>query len=157
MNVRIRGLLLALALAALGNAAAAAESAAEREILALEQSFNDAYGANDLPKYFGYYADDLVAIFPAGRTDLATYRREWTAAVAAGDRLVWSRPSDMHVRMSPAGDTAIASYLLDVRTRLHDGNFTEEHFQETDVWLRRNGYWQVAHIHYSVAPLAASR
>lgn len=141
-------------LASLGGAARAAApdaSAVERQIARLEQGFNDAYGANDLPRYFAYYADDLVALFPEGRTTLPAYRTMWTAYVGAGNRLESVRLSDLVIRVSPAADAAIASYALAVRTRLKDGKVTDERYHETDVWLKRHGRWQVAHVHYSAA------
>lgn len=150
----IRSLAFSLLLVA-AIAHAGGGTAIEKEILALEQGFNDAYGANDLAKYFGYYADDFVALFPdEGRTDLTAYRKSWTAYVNAGNRLESARFSDMVIRVTPAGDAAIASYLLAVRTRTRDGKTVDERFHETDVWMKRGGRWQVAHCHYSAAPAA---
>jgi len=147
------GACLLVLLAPLPPAARAASPAAiTREVARLEQEFNDAYGANDLAKYFGYYAIDLVAIFPEGRTSLADYRKSWTAYVAAGNRLESAALSDLVIRVAPGGDSAVASYQLAVRTRLAGGRVTDERFFETDVWLKRGGVWQVAHVHYSPAP-----
>jgi ketosteroid isomerase-like protein len=153
--IRTTTCLLGLLVAALPTARAAAPGAADKEIARLEQGFNDAYGANELDKYFGYYADDLVAIFPEGRTSLAAYRKEWTEFVRAGNRLESARLSDLVIRVAPAADSAVASYQLAVRTRLADGKVTDERFFETDVWLHRNGHWRVAHVHYSPAPAPA--
>lgn len=131
---------------------ALADDAPAKQVLALEQTFNEAYAANDLPKYFGYYADDLVAMFPEGRTTLAAYREQWTKFIKDGNRLTSVKTSDMVIRPSPAGDEVTASYRIAIRTRLADGKFTDELFDESDVWLKRAGKWQVAHIHYSAAP-----
>jgi hypothetical protein len=38
-----------------------------------------------------------------------------------------------------------------------NGKFTDEKFQETDVWPERAGKWQVARVHYSEAPTPAGR
>lgn len=153
--LRSTAVLLGL-LAAMPPAARATQpSAVEQELVRLEQGFNDAYGANDLAKYFAYYADDLVAIFPEGRTSLAAYRKDWTAFIGAGNRLEFARLSDLVIRVAPAADAAVASYQLAVRTRLANGKVTDERFFETDVWLRRNGEWRVAHVHYSAAPVPA--
>jgi ketosteroid isomerase-like protein len=152
---------LATALLCLPCVAVAAGTAAigndpvSRQILKLEQGFNDAYGANELAKYFGYYADDLVVWFPDGRSTLAAYRKEWTDYVGKGNKLQSAKFSDMVIRVSPGGDEATASYLLAVSTRLADGKNTDERFQETDIWLNRAGKWQVAHVHYSAVPPAA--
>jgi ketosteroid isomerase-like protein len=63
--------------------------------------------------------------------------------------------SDMVVRVAPSGDTAIASYQIDVRTRHPDGKMTDEHSFETDVWIKRGGAWKLGHVHYSVTPAKA--
>jgi ketosteroid isomerase-like protein len=144
--------LLLLAVALPAARAAVSPAAISREIARLEQDFNDAYGANDLPRYFGYYAIDLVAVFPEGRTSLADYRKSWTAFIAAGNRLESAELSDLVIRVAAAGDAAVASYQLAVRTHLADGTVSDERFFETDVWLKRGGAWQVAHVHYSPLP-----
>jgi ketosteroid isomerase-like protein len=135
---------------------AAAQSAVETEIARLEEGFNKSYGANDLDEYFAYYANDLVAMFPEGRTDLKSYRKMWTEYVHAGNRLEPVHYTDLVVRASPAGDAAIASYRIAVRTHLANGKVTDELFDETDVWLKRGGHWKVAHVHYSAVPAKSS-
>ena len=124
----------------------------EQEIRELERKINAAYGANDLAAYFSYYASDFTQFLPEGRTDLAAYKKDWTAYIGAGNRLEAADTSDMHVQVGPAGDTAIASYVLHVRTRLKDGKVTNEDFQESDVFFKRSGAWKVVHLHYSPAP-----
>ena len=124
----------------------------EMEIASLERAFNQVYAANDLVKYFAYYADDLVAMFPEGRTDLKSYKKEWGEFIGAGNRLTANLISGMVVRVSPLGDEATASYFVEVHTKLKTGKLTVEHFQETDLWLKREGGWKVAYVHYSAAP-----
>ena len=136
--------------------AGAGPGAVEREITRLEQAFNAAYLANDLPAYFAYYADDLLALFPDGRTSKAAYRKEWTAFIGGGNHLTGNTLSDLVVRASPLGDAATAAYRVAVRTRLANGTTTDENFDETDVWLRRHGKWQVAYVHYSAVPAATA-
>ncbi len=159
MKTRLSRWLAAALLFASGAALAAGPAAVggdpvSQEILKLEQGFNDAYGANDLAKYFGYYADDLVVWFPDGRSTLAAYRKEWTDYVNKGNKLQSAKFSDMVIRVSPAGDEATASYRLAVRTKQADGKLVDEQFLETDIWLKRDGAWRVAHVHYSAAPAA---
>lgn len=148
-----RWLLAALLLSPLG-ALADANDAVEKEIRGLEQAFNAAYLANDLKKYFAYYADDLVAIFPEGRNDKKSYLKMWTEFLGKGNRLTGNTITDLSVRVSPLGDEATASYAVAVQTHLADGKVTNENFFETDIWLKRAGQWQVAHVHYSQAELA---
>ena len=113
--------------------------------------YNDAYAANDLPKYFAYYADDAGLIFYNKRTSLADYRKEWTESVRT-EPIESVKLSDVVIRVSPTGDTAIASYQIDVRTRHPASKSTDEHAFETDVWLKHAGRWQITHVHYSTQP-----
>jgi ketosteroid isomerase-like protein len=125
--------LLMLGLATLASAGSKAD------ILRLEQDFNAAYAANDLDKYFGYYADDAILWFQDGRTDLPAYKKEWAAFIKSGGQIQDGTTSDMHVRFSPQGDAAIASYLLHLETKKADQTIADETFQETDVWFKAAG------------------
>jgi ketosteroid isomerase-like protein len=134
------------------SAAHAADPASiQKEILRLERDYNDAYAANDLPKYFGYYSTDAVLIFYNKRTSLADYRKEWTESVRT-EPIESVKLSDIVIRVAPSGDTAIASYQIDVRTRHAAGKSTDEHAFETDVWFKRAGSWTITHVHYSTKP-----
>jgi len=77
MNIRAQMALASLVMLAgvISVARAAEPGTVEVEIERLEHAMNDAYGANNLDKYFGYYADDLVAIFYNERTTLPAYRK----------------------------------------------------------------------------------
>jgi ketosteroid isomerase-like protein len=135
-------------------APAIAHADSKADIDRLEKDFNAAYAANDLDRYFAYYAQDAVLWFPEGRTDVPSYRKMWTAYIHGGARLQACTLSDYHQKLSPQGDTAIASYLLHVKTLGADKKMTDEVFQETDVWFQGAGGWKIAHVHYSPAPPA---
>jgi ketosteroid isomerase-like protein len=124
------------------------------DIRRLENDFNAAYAANELDRYFGFYADDAILWFPEGRTDVPAYKKEWTEYIKGGAALERAKLSDLHLRVSPLGDTAIASYLLQVRTREGNKSVTDEEFQETDVWFKTAAGWKITHVHYSPAPKA---
>ena len=124
----------------------------EKQIRTLEDTMNDAYANNDLPKYFSYYATDFVQWLPEGRTDLAKYEKDWTEYIAAGNKIQGIEIRQMIVKVDTAEDTAVASYLLYVKTKLADGKLTEEENQETDIWFKRNGSWKIVALHYSPAP-----
>jgi ketosteroid isomerase-like protein len=127
-------------------------ASAEDEIKDLEQRANAAYEANDLPKYFSFYAPDFTQFLPEGRTDLPQYKKDWTAYIGEGNRVQKVEISDMHIQVGPNKDTAVASYILQVRTKLKDGKITDEDNQESDVLFKRNGDWKVVFLHYSAAP-----
>jgi len=124
----------------------------EDEIKDFEQRANMAYEANDLAKYFSFYATDFSQFLPEGRTDLAQYRKDWTAYIGEGNRVQKVDISDMHIQVGPSKDTAVASYILHVRTKLKDRKVTDEDNQESDVLFKRNGQWKVVFLHYSSAP-----
>ncbi len=124
----------------------------EQEVRDFEKRANAAYEANDLVKYFSFYADDFTQYLPEGRTDLTAYKKEWTDYIGEGNRVEKVELSDMHVQTGPSGDSAVASYILHVRTKLKDGKITDEDNQESDVLFKRGGQWKVVFLHYSAAP-----
>jgi ketosteroid isomerase-like protein len=129
-----------------------ANAGPKADIRQLETEFNAAYAANDLDKYFGYYSDDAVLWFPEGRTDIPSYKNEWTEFVKSGGRIQECKLSDLNVRFSPQGDAAIASYLLHVKTLQVDKKVLDAVYQETDVWFKAAGGWKIAHVHYVQPP-----
>jgi hypothetical protein len=86
VNRSIIAVLLLLVSFALVVPGVAQKSEPEKEILALEDTMNAAYAANDLPTYFAYYADDFTQWLPEGRTDLTQYKKEWTEFIRSGAR-----------------------------------------------------------------------
>jgi ketosteroid isomerase-like protein len=134
---------------------AAAPSSVEQQITAAEHAMNAAYGANDLDKYFSYYADDMSAIFYNERTTLPEYRKSWTASVKAGNIVTSVKLSDMHVRVLPGDSVAIASFQIEVGNKHADGKTTSEKAFETDVWVKHKDGWKVVHAHYALAVPAA--
>ena len=126
-----------------------------QQVTDLEKAVNAAYEANDLPKYFSYYADDFSQFLPEGRTDLPAYKKQWTEFIAQGNRVEKVDLSDMKVQIGPNGDTAVVSYILNVRNKLKDGSVSQEANQESDVLFKRNGQWKIVFLHYSAVPNAA--
>jgi ketosteroid isomerase-like protein len=124
----------------------------EQQIRELEEKVNGAYAANDLPSYFSYYAPDFSQWLPEGRTDLPTYQKDWTLFIQGGGRVEAASYSDLHIQVGPSGDTAVASYILRVRTRSAKGEVMEEDNQESDVFFKRGGIWKIVFLHYSPAP-----
>jgi ketosteroid isomerase-like protein len=145
-------LLLAVPFAFLALPASPNPPSVEDEIKSFEQLANAAYEANDLPKYFSFYASDFSQFLPEGRTDIAQYQKDWTAYIAEGNRVQKVAITDMHIQVGPSKDTAVASYILHVQTKLKDGKISDEDNQESDVLFKRNGEWKVVFLHYSAAP-----
>jgi ketosteroid isomerase-like protein len=128
------------------------QTSAEKEVRDLEQKWNAAYAANDLPTYFAYYSKDLTQLLPEGRMDLPEYEKMWTDYVKNVARVESVEISDLHVQVGPSGDAAVASYLLHVKSRTVKGEITEEDNRESDVLFKRNGAWKVVFLHYSAVP-----
>ena len=145
-------LLLAVPVAFLALPARPNPPSVEDEIKSFEQRANAAYEANDLPKYFSFYASDFSQFLPEGRTDIAQYQKDWTAYIGEGNRVQKVAITDMHIQVGPSKDTAVASYILHVQTKLKDGKISDEDNQESDVLFKRNGEWKVVFLHYSAAP-----
>jgi len=124
----------------------------QKQIQDLEDKANAAYAANDLPTYFSYYAPDFTQWLPDGRTDLPEYVKMWTDNINQGGKILADHISDMHIQVSPSGDTAVASYLLHVKERTPKGEINDGDWHETDVWFKRDGNWKIVHLHYSAAP-----
>jgi ketosteroid isomerase-like protein len=144
-------LLTAALLVGLTSGAPATAGAIEKQIATLEQRCNEAYAANDLDKYFGFYDDSLSAIFYNDRSTLPAYRKMWTESVHEGNVVTSVKLSDMQVRILEPGNVAIASYQIDVGNRHADGKTTDETAFETDVWIKRKAGWKITHAHYALA------
>ena len=129
---------------------AADTTAIETEITRLEHVWNDAYGANDLPKYFGYYADDAILVFYNERTTVAEYRKLWEKTTKA-EPVQSAKITDLKISVGPSSNTAVASYQLEVKQRHADGKVTDEHAFETDIWFKHGKDWRITAVHYSSA------
>ena len=129
--------------------AAPQDSNVEREIAKIEKEYNDAYAANDLPKYFSFLAPDFVQFLGSGREDLAKYKKDWEEFISNGGRVEAATIEDLVVKPGPSGDSAIASYILHVTTRSSQGQERDRRYQESDVWFKRDGAWKLVYLHYS--------
>ena len=134
------------------SASAGQEQNIEREVRELVLQFNADYEEDDLEPYFAHYADDLTQWWPEGRVSLAQYKKQWQELIANGGGVEQNVVSDLQVQVGPSGDTAIASYRVDVVTRTPEGERNKESAMETDVWFKRNGKWQIVHLHYNPRP-----
>jgi ketosteroid isomerase-like protein len=129
-----------------------AAATAEKEVRAFIDTYNAAYGGNDLDAYFRSFAPDLTQWFPSGRVDLPSYQASWRKYIGAGNRLQGVEVRDLQVQIGPSADTAVATYILRVTERSVKGEVTTEDNQETDVLFKRNGQWTIVHVNYAPAP-----
>jgi ketosteroid isomerase-like protein len=147
----MKTLLLSLVLAVFVSApAASSEQAAVEEVIKHVVAFNAAYERNELDAYFAFYSPNATLWFDSGRVILADYRRDWYQLIEKGGGVERNVISDLHVQMGPGDTSAVATYQLEVHTRMPDGTVTKDHAHETDVWFLGDGQWLVAHLHYTV-------
>jgi len=115
-------------------------------------AFNQSYEMNDLDAYFSYYRPDTGLLFDSGRVTLNDYKTMWHGLIEQGGGVQSNVISDLQIVIDALGDTAIATYQLDVDTLQPDGTVTREHALETDIWMNTDGQWRVAHVHYTAKP-----
>jgi hypothetical protein len=118
------------------------------EIARLEQAVADAMLASDRPALEPILAPEfrLVGNRSTGSGDLI--RSAWLDAVP---KLKVHEISIWEPRVEAYGDTAIAS--VDGHWRIEwRGETFEERFLLTDVWLRRDGAWQLVRCHFNPYP-----
>ena len=127
----------------------------EEEIAEAVRQFAAAYGANDVEKYFSFYAKDISIVRVTGRFDRENYYQLWKTAVAEGGGTDGTKLEDLQIQVLPGGETAVATFdvptVRKYRTaeaaRGRDPNVIY-HF--TAVWARRSGNWSIVHAHWSV-------
>ena len=121
----------------------------EDEIRALVVEFNDAYLQNNLDKYFDFYANDATLWFNSGRSLLTSYRDSWYKLIDSGGGVRKNTISDIKIQMSPGGDTAIATYQVEVQTAYPGNKLSSQKAHETDVWFKTADGWRISHVHYT--------
>lgn len=128
-------------------------ASAEADVIKTVTAFNNAYAMNDVDAYFGYYADDAEVYFYGRRRDAAEYRAEWATIVAMGATVEKNALSDIRVRVMPGEAVAVASYFIDARMRMPNGDLSASKAFESEVWQKTGGEWKVVNVHYSaIAP-----
>lgn len=130
-------------------ASADQHASAEAEVIETVRAFNNAYAMNDVDAYFGYYADDAEVYFYGRRRDASEYRAEWATIVAMGATVEKNALSDIRVRVMPGEALAVASYFIDTRMRMPNGDLSVSKAFESEVWQKIGGEWKVVNVHYS--------
>lgn len=147
---------IGLALAGLLCLAAAASGGRDKalaEVKDFTDRFNRAYEANDMKAYWPFYADDMSQYWEEGRLDIEDYKKYWAKQLADGTKILEVKTEDPVFHISPGNDAAVAAYRIYTKMLRPDGTTTASWHQETDVLFKRNGRWQVVHLHDSPAPV----
>jgi ketosteroid isomerase-like protein len=148
----MRKLLLCLLVAVLPGLAQGAHHETEAEILALAEAFNTAYATNKVDAYFSFYAQDAELYFFGARQDIAAYKKEWQALMAAGGGVEKNTMSDIKIQVMPGGNVAVLTSFVDNQTRDPDTGLSTAKAFETDVWRKMDGIWKIVTLHYSELP-----
>jgi len=128
-------------------------SSAVTEVTNAVKAFNKAYETNDVEGYFNHYANDAMLYFYGDRWEVSTYHEYWkTAVVGAGGGVEKNMQSDLQVKVTSGGDTAVTAYFVENRSRSPEGEINEEKAYESDVWQKIDGVWKIISLHYSVIP-----
>jgi len=124
-----------------------------KEVLDAVTTLTQTYGANDIDGYFKFYAPDLTWWGPGGRSDKESYHKMWTESVKTTGGLASAENSDLRIQVSPAGDLAVASYLLKVARRNPGPNRPADvTYEMSPTLVKRGGAWTIVHLHFQVVP-----
>ena len=131
---------------------AASRNAAEQEARDFILRYNGYYAANDLDRYFAVFDPQLTQWWPEGRVDLKTYETMWRKLVANGGGTSNAVVTDLQVQVDPAGDAAVATYILEVTPR-KDGQARGRGGAESGNRrpLQARGEWKIVHVNYGPA------
>ncbi len=116
----------------------------EREILRLEEELRQAEMRLDMATLNCTFADDIMVTAPIGIVvDKPAVMAEVHDA-ASNAKVETFDKDDFKVRAF--GDTAVASYRLTAKAR-YQGQAINRQLRLTDVWMKRQGHWQVVARH----------
>ena len=114
-------------------------------------AFNLAYETNDVDGYFDMYAEGAMLYFYGDRWEVSTYYDYWKdSMVGAGEKKKKNTATDIQVKVTPDGNTAVVGAFIENRSRSPEGDINEEKGYETEVWSKIDGVWKIISLHYSV-------
>ena len=123
----------------------------EKTILELEKRWSAANVHKDVTVLEQILAEDYIGIEAIGMVGTKTQE---IAGIKTGDVVVDAEePTQMKVRMY--GDVAVVTGHLSVRDR-RDGKAGQHEVVFTDVWVKRDGRWQVVNYQGTLVPLRSS-
>ena len=135
----------------------------EQEILAQEENLTQATRNIDIQALEYTYADDILVTGVTGEVcSKATMIEEARqgiaqreAAIAAGKSFVSSYDKE-DIKTVSHGDVAISSYRFVVKIK-GDGIDVNRRYRTTNVWMKRQGRWQVIAAHTASLDLDFSK
>jgi len=146
-------LLALLALPATARAETAVQTAAANEVRAMIGKVAEAYAANDYETYFSFFDDDIMIWNgPNARWVKQDYVTRWSKAINDGGGVSSLAVEDLQLRVSPAGDSVIATFAMPVISRKNGEPAAAEPtviYHMSEAWFKRDGRWSMSHMHWS--------
>ena len=135
----------------------------EQEILAQEENLTQATRNLDVAALDSIYADDIMVTGVTGEvcskaTMIEEAKRgiaQREAAITAGKSFVSSYDKE-DIKTVSHGDVAISSYRFVVKIK-GDGIDVNRRYRTTNVWMKRQGRWQVIAAHTASLELDLSK
>lgn len=125
--------------------------ATQDELIELQNAWMDAWRRGDEPRLREIIGDEFT--LTSARSDRLMDKSEWLA-LATGGRVVAESFDYRDFRVQPYGEVAIVKSRMRQKATV-DGAPWDAEFMLTDVWIRRDGRWQVVARHSSTSPSVA--
>src|SRR6266850_6056461 len=116
----------------------------EREILKLEEKLTQTEMRLDVEALEHIYADDIMVTAPIGIC--VDKPAVMTEVRLAADKAKIERYDKDDLKVRAFGDTAVTSYRMTARARFEETEI-DKVFCITNVWMRRDGRWQIVARH----------
>jgi ketosteroid isomerase-like protein len=124
-------------------------SEVEREIRKLEEELTKTEMRVDVDALDRIYADDIMVTAPIGicvdKPAVMTEIRQ------AAEKAVLSRYDKDDLKVRAYGDTAVTSYRMTAEAKV-EGMEIKRQLCITNVWMKRNGQWQIVARHTASLP-----
>ncbi|HET6889956.1 MAG TPA: nuclear transport factor 2 family protein [Pyrinomonadaceae bacterium] len=121
----------------------------EKEILRLEEELTHTEHRLDVEALDRIYADDIMVTAPVGIcVDKPAVMAEVNAASA---KATIDKYDKTNLRVRAYGDTAVSSYRMSADAKF-EGQEIKRRLCITNVWMKRNGGWQIVARHTASLP-----
>ncbi len=124
------------------------KAATEQELRDAVNTYMAGYASNTVEGYFANYANDVTYWWPNGlRQQRDAYHKTWTDTLASGNTVISAVAEDVQVHAAPAGDAGVASFIWKISRK----NGDPYALQTSTTWFKRDGHWQIVHMHFNRA------
>jgi ketosteroid isomerase-like protein len=121
----------------------------EKEILRLEEELTQTEMRVNVEALDRIYAEDIMVTAPIGicvdKPAVMTEIRQ------AADKAVVGRYDKDDLKVRAFGDTAVSSYRMSAEATF-EGKEIKRQLCITNVWMKRNGHWQIVARHTASLP-----